>query len=154
MTLKLPAGWHSEPAQAEFHRKAAGDTDPIMFSVTPAATQTGAYSIKAIAHSAGRTYESGWHSVGYRRSTPLQPIHTCGIADAQNRRQARLGLRIGYVMGTGDLVPDAMEGMGITPQFLSAADLVSGNLTAYNVIVIGIRAYSVRPELASVSAST
>jgi hypothetical protein len=33
---------------------------------------------------------------------------------------------------------------------LSTADLVSGNLDAYNVIVIGIRAYSVRPELAKV----
>jgi hypothetical protein len=51
-------------------------------------------------------------------------------------------------MGTGDLVPDAIEGMGVSPTFLSAADLTSGNLTEYNVIVIGIRAYSVRPELA------
>ncbi len=58
------------------------------------------------------------------------------------------GLRIGYVMGTGDLVPDAIEGMGVSPTLLSAADLTSGNLSEYNVIVIGIRAYSVRPELA------
>ena len=58
------------------------------------------------------------------------------------------GLRVGYVMGPGDLVPEAMEGMGITPQLLSNADLISGDLSAYNVIVIGIRAYSVRPELA------
>ena len=53
-------------------------------------------------------------------------------------------------MGSGDLVPDALEGMGISPQLLSTADLVSGDLGAYNVIVIGIRAYSVRPELAKV----
>jgi hypothetical protein len=53
-------------------------------------------------------------------------------------------------MGPGDLVPEAMEGMGVTPQLLSSADLVSGNLSANNVIVIGIRAYSVRPELAKV----
>jgi hypothetical protein len=58
------------------------------------------------------------------------------------------GLRVGYVMGPGDLVPQAMEGMGITLRLLSNADLVSGDLSAYNVIVIGIRAYSVRPELA------
>ena len=148
--LKLPAGWRSEPAQANFHRTAAGDTDPILFSVTPAATETGAYSIKAVAHSGGRTYESGWHSVGY---AGLRPYNQYKPAELETRKiEVKLapGLRIGYVMGTGDLVPDAIEGMGISPTFLSAADLTSGNLSEYNVIVIGIRAYSVRPELARV----
>ena len=150
VTLKLPDGWHSDPAQAEFHRHTAGDTDPILFSVTPSATQTGAYSIKAIAQSAGRTYNSGWHSVGY---PGLRPYHQFAPAELQTRKidvKLAPGLHVGYVMGPGDLVPQAMEGMGLTPQILSDADLASGNLGAYNVIIIGIRAYSVRPELAKV----
>ena len=57
------------------------------------------------------------------------------------------GLRIGYVMGTGDLVPEAIEAMGVTPHLLTASELTSGDLAAWNVIVIGIRAYSARPEL-------
>jgi LmbE family N-acetylglucosaminyl deacetylase len=150
VTLKLPEGWHSEPAQADFHRKTAGDTDPILFSVTPAATQTGAYSIKAIALAAGRTYDSGWHSVGY---PGLRPYNQYAPAELQTRKiEVKLApdLHVGYVMGPGDLVPDALEGMGITPQLLSTSELVSGNLSQYNVILIGIRAYSVRPELAKV----
>ncbi len=150
VSLMLPDGWRSEPAQAEFHRKTAGDTDPIMFSVTPAATQTGAYSIKAVAQSAGRTYDSGWHSVGY---AGLRPYNQYAPAVIQTRKidvKLAPGLRVGYVMGPGDLVPEAMEGMGITPHLLSSADLISGSLSDYNVIVIGIRAYSVRPELAKV----
>jgi len=59
------------------------------------------------------------------------------------------GLRIGYVMGTGDLVPQAIEGLGGAAHLLTAADLTSGDLSAWNVIVIGIRAYSARPELAA-----
>ena len=58
-------------------------------------------------------------------------------------------LRIGYVMGTGDLVPDAIEGMGVTPHLMTDAELASGDLSQWNVIVIGIRAYSVRPALAA-----
>ena len=57
-------------------------------------------------------------------------------------------MRIGYVMGTGDLVPEAIEGMGVDAA--SALPLRSWrprDLSAWNVIVIGIRAYSVRPEL-------
>ncbi len=150
VSLKLPDGWSSNPSQAEFHRKAAGDTDPILFSVTPAAAQTGAYAIKAIAQSAGRNYDSGWHSVGY---PGLRPYNQYAPATLQTRKinvKLAPGLHIGYVMGPGDLVPEALEGMGITPELLSASDLVSGDLSAYNVIVIGIRAYSDRPELAKV----
>ena len=150
VSLKLPDGWRSDPAQAEFHRKTAGDTDPILFSVTPAATQTGAYSIKAVAQSAGRSYDSGWHSVGY---AGLRPYNQYAPAQLQTRKidvKLAPGLRIGYVMGPGDLVPEAIEGMGVAPHLLSSADLISGDLSLYNVIVIGIRAYSVRPELAKV----
>jgi len=57
------------------------------------------------------------------------------------------GLRIGYVMGTGDLVPEAVEELGAQPHLLSDSDLTSGDLSAWNVIVIGIRAYSNRPVL-------
>jgi hypothetical protein len=59
-------------------------------------------------------------------------------------------LRIGYVMGTGDLVPEAIEGLGTTVHLLTAPELASGDLSAWNVIVIGIRAYSARPELTRV----
>ena len=150
VTLKLPDGWRCDPAQAEFHRKAAGDTDPILFSVTPAAAQTGAYSIEAAAHSAGRNYLTGWHSVGY---PGLRPYNQYAPATLQTRKidvKLAPGLRIGYVMGPGDSVPEALEGMGIVPHLLSSADLISGDLGAWNVIVIGIRAYAVRPELAKV----
>ncbi|MEI9967436.1 MAG: hypothetical protein WDM87_01980 [Terracidiphilus sp.] len=36
--LKLPEGWRADPAQREFHLGAAGDTEPLVFSVTPAVT--------------------------------------------------------------------------------------------------------------------
>jgi LmbE family N-acetylglucosaminyl deacetylase len=147
VSLKLPDGWRAEPAEAEFHRKSAGDTNAIMFSVTPASAETGAYSIKAVAQSGGKNFESGWHSIGY---PGLRPYNQYLPAELKTRKvdvKLASGLRVGYVMGPGDLVPEAMEGMGITPQLLSKADLAGGDLSVYNVIVIGIRAYSVRQEL-------
>lgn len=148
VSLKLPEGWRCEPAQANFHRKVAGDTDAIMFSVTPAVAHTGAYAIKAVAQSAGRSYESGWHSVGYQGMRPYNQYLPAELKTRKIDVKLAAGLRVGYVMGPGDLVPQAIEGMGITPHLLSNTDISSGDLSAYNVIVIGIRAYSVRPELA------
>ena len=148
VSLKLPEGWRCDPAQAEFRRKVAGDSDAIMFSVTPSAAHAGAFAIQAVAQSGGRSYESGWHSIGYQGLRSYNQYLPSELKTRKVDVKLAAGLRVGYVMGPGDLVPQAMEGMGITPHLLSSTDLGSGDLGAYNVIVIGIRAYSVRPELA------
>ena len=149
VTLTLPEGWRVEPQEATFKRAHGGDTEPIVFSVTPAATQAGAYAIKAVVHAAGKSYTSGWMSVGY---PGLRPYNQYREAELHTRKvdvKLAHGLRIGYVMGTGDLVPEAMEGMGAMPHLLSASEIASSDLSQWDVIVVGIRAYSVRPELAA-----
>ena len=50
-------------------------------------------------------------------------------------------------MGTGDNVPEALEELGVHPHLLSAAELATADLSRYNAIVIGIRAYSSRSDL-------
>ena len=146
--LKLPAGWHATPSEAKFHRTTSGDTDPILFSVTPDAAESHAYSITAVAHTEGRAYEAGWQGLGYPGLRPYNQYKPAALKTSKIDVKLATGLRIGYVMGPGDLVPEAIEGMGVTPRLLNAADLTSGDLSSFNVIVIGIRAYSVRPELA------
>jgi LmbE family N-acetylglucosaminyl deacetylase len=163
VSLNLPANWTSNPAEAHFQLDSAGDTEPILFSVTPAdhpsdknpsqgtpiATQSGAYTIQAVAQSAGHTYQSGWQSIGY---PGLRPYNLYKSAQFQTRKidvKLAPGLRVAYVMGTGDLVPNAIEALGATPHLLTTAELASADLSAWNVIVIGIRAYSTRPELSA-----
>jgi hypothetical protein len=147
VALELPAGWTSQPAEASFHLPSAGDTEPILFSVTSDGATTGAYDIQAVAHSGGHEYKTGWRSVGY---PGLRPYNLYRPARLQTRKvdvKLAPGLRIGYVMGTGDRVPEAIEGLGVAPRLLTAAELASGDLSQWNVIVVGIRAYSARPEL-------
>jgi hypothetical protein len=50
-------------------------------------------------------------------------------------------------MGTGDDVPDALREIGVEPHLLSPAELAQGDLSAFDTILIGIRAYSSRPDL-------
>jgi hypothetical protein len=147
VALKLPPGWREEPSEAKFKRTAAGDTEPILFSVTPSAAETGAYTLEAVVHSAERTYESGWQSVGYPGLVPYNLYQAAQLKTRKVDVKLAPGLRIGYVMGTGDLVPDAIEELGGKVHLLSAPELNSGDLSAWNVIVIGIRAYSNRPDL-------
>ncbi len=148
--LKLPAGWISEPSgtQANFHFHVGGDSEPMVFQVTPAPGPTGAFTLEAIAHSGGHDYTTGWQRIGYQG---LQPYNLYRAAEMKTRKvdvKLAPGLKIAYVMGTGDTVPEAIEALGVEPHLLTAGELTSGDLSAWNVIVIGIRAYSARPELA------
>ena len=149
VSLKLPTGWHSEPTEAHFARKSSGDTEPILFSVTTDGAQSGAYTVQAVVQSGSAIYTSGWRSIGY---PGLRPYNLYKSAELKTRKidvKLSPGLKIAYVMGAGDLVPEAIESLGITPHMLSASELSTADLSAWNVIVIGIRAYQTRPELAS-----
>ena len=152
--LKLPNGWTVEPALAAFHLTAAGDSQPIEFMVTPVAREVdgkvgGVEKIQAVAQVGGHSYQTGWQSVGY---TGLRPYNLYRPAQLLTRKvdvKLAQGLRIGYIMGTGDNVPDAIEALGAMPHLLSAAEVGSSDFSAWNVLVVGIRAYSSRPELAA-----
>jgi len=173
--LKLPTEWRSEPVEARFHLGTAGDTDPILFSVTPAGqpsdknlspgtpanhpsdqdlspgtpatAESAAFTIQAVAHSGGRAYQSGWQSVGY---PGLRPYNLYKAAQLKTRKvdvKLAPGLRVGYIMGSGDLVPEAIEALGVKPHILNEKEIVSDDFSTWNILVIGIRAYSVHPEL-------
>jgi LmbE family N-acetylglucosaminyl deacetylase len=145
--LNPPAGWTSQPTEARFHLDNAGDTEPILFSVTPALAQEGAFRILAVAHSGGRTYRTGWQSVGY---PGLRPYNLYKAAELKTRKvdvKIAPGLRVGYIMGPGDLVPDAIEALGVKPHILTPSEIVSDEFSTWNILIIGIRAYSVHPEL-------
>lgn len=145
--LNLPAGWTSQPAEAHFHLDNAGNTEPILFSVTPATSQESAFRIQAIAHCAGRTYQTGWQSVGYPGLRPYNLYKAAELKTSKVDVKIAPDLRVGYIMGTGDLVPDAIEALGVKPHILTPSEIVSDEFSTWNILIIGIRAYSVHPEL-------
>ena len=56
-------------------------------------------------------------------------------------------LNVGYIVGVGDQVPPAIEQLGAKVTFLETNDLAWGNLSKYDVIVTGVRAYERRADL-------
>ena len=52
------------------------------------------------------------------------------------------GKNIGYIVGAGDKVPEALKLLGYNVSFLSEQDVIYGNLVKYDAIVTGIRAYN------------
>ena len=57
-------------------------------------------------------------------------------------------LRVGYISAEGEPIPDALKRLGISVEMLDPAALAFGDFSQYDAIVVGVRAYELRPELA------
>ncbi len=145
--LKLPQGWTCEPESAAFQIAKVGDEVELPFTIRPNTLENKLYSLEADAESGGHEYTQGWQTAGYQGVLPSNLYRPATSHVRGVDVKVTPGLRVGYVMGTGDTVPAAMESLGVTPHLLTDTELASANLNAYDTIVIGIRAYSARPAL-------
>jgi hypothetical protein len=66
--------------------------------------------------------------------------------------QTAPGLHIGFLPGTGDDVPKALENLNQNVRVLAESDLTQGDLSGYDAIVLGVRAYAVRNDLKAANA--
>jgi LmbE family N-acetylglucosaminyl deacetylase len=149
--LKLPAGWKSQPEFAAFSMARDGEDHTLTFSVEPAAVHTGEQRITAIAEYKGREYEEGYRLVGYPGLRPY-PLYRPAVYRAVGVDvKTAPGLHVGYLPGTGDDVPNALANLGVDVRTLAAGDIASGNLSGYDAVILGTRAYAVRPELKTVN---
>ena len=57
------------------------------------------------------------------------------------------GVKVGYVMGVGDKVPEAIQQLGADLKMIDADTLASGDLSQFDVIMLGVRAYERRQDL-------
>jgi hypothetical protein len=149
VSLRLPAGWSSSPAQAPFSFARDGDSETITFQVTPHGIHAGDYEIRAVAEYDGKHYEEGFRMVGYPGVRHYPSYHAATYKAVGVDVKTAENLHVGFLPGTGDDVPQALIDLGAQLQTLSAADIETGDLSHFDAIVLGVRAYAVRPELRS-----
>jgi len=147
--IDLPSGWHSVPEAAPFSLAKDGENQSLTFEVLPASVRTIPYHLHAVAEFDGREYREGYQQVGYTGLRPYNLYRPANYELSGADVKVAPGLKIAYVGGTGDQVPQTMEDLGLHVTFLGKEDIASGNLSQYDVIILGERAYSARPELAT-----
>jgi LmbE family N-acetylglucosaminyl deacetylase len=143
--LEVPAGWQAAPASRAFSLSGDGDETTLSFEVTPPAAAVRG-QIRAIARIAGRDVSSGMVVISYPHF-PAQVVFPPAAAELVRTDARILAHRIGYIMGAGDQVPEALRQLGCEVTLLSPTDLALGDLSAYDAIVTGVRAYNVRSDL-------
>ncbi len=145
--LELPAGWTSVPAAAPMEFAQLGQDSTVAFTVHPDAVSERPYKITAVVDYAGASYKEGYSTTGYAGLRPYFLYKPSDYKVTGTEVKIAPSQNVAYVEGSGDEVPAALEALGIHITFLSAQDLASSNLGKFDTIILGVRAYAVRPDL-------
>lgn len=146
--LELPAGFRSEPEMYDFELNRPGDEATFVFELLSSGTPaTGEHTLKAVAEVGARSYDQTVEVIDYEH-IPRTPVYRSAETTVSVFPvRVAAGLRLGYVMGSGDSGPDAIRQLGVEPVMLGETELASADLTEFDVIVLGIRAYQTREDL-------
>ncbi|HSM60868.1 MAG TPA: NEW3 domain-containing protein, partial [Longimicrobiales bacterium] len=147
VTLEVPAGWSARPARADLRLAGRGATASATFTVTPPPTVTDRARLEAVARLGGRDYREHVRTIRHRDLAARRLYAPAGVGVVPVDVTVAEGLRVGYVMGVGDEVPAALEQLGARVTLLDTGDLASADLSAYDAVVAGTRAYAVRQDL-------
>jgi hypothetical protein len=149
LTLELPAGWRSEPEQIAADFTHRGEKQDFQFKVFPAGLQEGRAKIRAVLEADGEKFGEGYTLVTREDLGSFyyyQPaVQKVSIVDVRGPHD----LKIGYIMGAGDDIPTVLKQVGMDVTLIPPEKLASENLSQYQTIVLGIRAYDTQKDVAA-----
>jgi LmbE family N-acetylglucosaminyl deacetylase len=144
VALDLPTGWKCEPLSADFNIPEKYHEQTFQFTVTPPATLQ-EITVKALAVANGKTFDRSIKTISYRH-IPSQTLFPPAESKFVRTDIKTTATRIGYIAGAGDDVPAALQQIGCQVTMLSEAEL-SKDLSVYDAIVVGVRAYNTENRL-------
>jgi hypothetical protein len=151
VALELPAGWKAVPATASVKFEHEDESLSARFQVTaPAGVKIGEYKLKAIVTSqatGSEQFANGYQEIEYphiQRRQVIKPAETTlKVVDVK----VAPSLNVGYIVGVGDQVPEAIQQLGAKVSFIDPDEMAWGDLSKHDVIVTGVRAYERRSDL-------
>ena len=139
--VTVPTGWPPLPAESlTFTRE--DETKSVVVAVAPPTIDSlkpGTYELRA---------GTGWlEIIDYPHIRP-RALTRPSVAKIRAARLALPALaRVGYVRGAADRVPEALLAVGVPLELMEADSLARADLSRYDAIVIGSRAYETEPAL-------
>lgn len=147
VVLTPPAGWPAvAPESLSFQREDESKSFTVALAL-PAAVKPGVYQIRAAALANRERNEGALAIIDYPHIRPRGVTHA-SVAEVRAARMALPTLaRVGYVRGASDRVPEALDAVGVPVELLGPDTLARGDLSRFDAIVIGSRAYETDPAL-------
>lgn len=143
--LEVPAGWE-EPRTQPFRLTRKGEEASFAFSLRPpAGVKPGSYEFQAVAVGSDRRYSESVEIVSYphisRRGMSRLAAGTVRVTEIAVPKLRS----VAYVRGAADGVPEALAALGLPVVELTPDSLARGDLSRFDAVVIGSRAYETVP---------
>jgi LmbE family N-acetylglucosaminyl deacetylase len=138
LSLTLPAGWRSEPAQQAFELNKRGEEQWVSFNVTPSKEEM-VGKIGAVATVDGKTYNHSIQTISYDHipTQTLVPLASSRLVRTDIRKEGNL---VAYIRGAGDEVPTALRNLGYEVWEMKDGEVTAANLARVDAVVLGVRA--------------
>ena len=145
LKLVAPEGWTVEPAASAFALASTGSSQTLQFRVRPPAKDSRG-ELHAIATLPWGQADEAITVINYPH-IHAQTVFSKAATPVVRADIRVLAKRVGYIMGSGDLVPEALRQLGLEVDLLTPEAVAHADLSRYDAIVAGVRAYNVRPDL-------
>ncbi len=152
LEVVLPAGWPVlPPVEVELSPARRRRTVELTLQAPPNMAPGRHFIEVALIDSNGRRFLSAFPVIdyGHVRPTPRPQVARVEV-NAADIRLPKLG-RVGYIRGASDRMPEHLRGIGLPVEVLAGTDLADQDLSAYDAIVVGSRAYEIDPALVAAS---
>jgi LmbE family N-acetylglucosaminyl deacetylase len=147
VALRVPDGWSATPASQPFTFARSGERAAYRFAVRPGPIGARTYRIDAVATIAKSEYRVGYELIDHR-DLEVRYLYRDATATVRGVEVTTVaGLKVGYVMGVGDQVPAGLQQLGAQVTLLGERELAAADLSVYDAIMTGTRAYAVREDL-------
>jgi hypothetical protein len=147
LNLRADHEWPYSSATTSFDIRRTGERAAIPFRVgIPAKTKPGNYQIAPNANVGEGLASSTMRTIAYPH-IQTHRFYRRSVVDVKVIDLKAAPVKVGYIAGSGDRVPEAIRQMGFDLAMITEGELASGDLSQYDTIVIGIRAYQVRTDV-------
>jgi len=147
VSIKPIEGWKISPDKFAFTGKTKGDEWSVTFNVSPADDQPKVTTLEAVVNVNGKPFSMGIQRIRYEH-VPNITLFPPAKAKLINIDLKTAGKKIAYIVGAGDFVPDALKQVGYDVHILTENEIMNGDLSVYDAIITGVRAYNVNERLA------
>jgi LmbE family N-acetylglucosaminyl deacetylase len=142
LKLSHPDGWKVIPEEEPFTFGRKNEEKVLEFSITPP-TEYSETKIKAEAFIGNRIYDLGITRINYDH-IPIQTYLPKAEIKAVRLFTLKAINNIGYIMGSGDNIPDYLLQLGYNVTLLTDNDLITKDLSDYDAIIAGVRVYNTK----------
>jgi LmbE family N-acetylglucosaminyl deacetylase len=152
VSLRLPAGLRADSAARTVTLPGFGSVRSATFTVR-GELPPGRHAIAVMAAASGRRFTDGYTAIEYDHIRPQRLYRDATVAIEAVDLKVPADAVIAYIQGVGDNSAPMLQQLGLRVTTLNPADIPKTDLSRFNAIVVGTRAYESNDALVANNAA-